>query len=302
MTNVYFSNEGLTSTSANYYANIAKESQEAATERLNGIKFFKTSVAVIGSNERQIMSEGTSDLEFIQKDLMTIASMNAFCAWVREAIKEKDSQTALVNVMSIEVWAKENGIELPVAPACPKDPYPISEKSVIDAWDINKRNKYLRLEAHAAVIGKYIHPKGTYSDARKEAHVALNNPITKEGSGRDMILYYTEPSVAIENVDALFMTLQEQHRGYEKELNQMKAEIKETVNDLTRQAYDQHQIALDKWKEETRAYNAAWTELRSQFAKWRTNELERISNLKITIPDALKPVFKTLKEIGDTSK
>ena len=199
MTNVYFSNEGLTSTSANYYANIAKESQEAATERLNGIKFFKTSVAVIGSNERQIMSEGTSDLEFIQRDLMTIASMNAFCAWVREAIKEKDSQTALVNVMSIEVWAKENGIELPVAPACPKDPYPISEKSVIDAWDINKRNKYLRLEAHAAVIGKYIHPRGTYSDARKEAHVALNNPITKEGSGRDMILYYTEPSVAIEN-------------------------------------------------------------------------------------------------------
>ena len=82
----------------------------------------------------------------------------------------------------------------------------------------------------------------------------------------------------------------------------MKAEIKETVNDLTRQAYDQHQIALDKWKEETRAYNAAWTELRSQFAKWRTNELERISNLKITIPDALKPVFKTLKEIGDASK
>lgn len=302
MTNVYFSNEGLTSTSANYYANIAKESQEAAAERLNRIRFFNTSVAVIGSNERQIMSEGTSDLEFIQKDLMTIASMNAFCAWVREAIKEKDSQTALVNVMNIETWARENGIELPVAPACPRDPSPISEKSVIDAWDINKRNKYLRLEAYAAVIGKYIHPKGIYSDARKEAHKALNDPITKEGSGRDMILYYTEPSVAIENVDALFMTLQKQHRSYEKELNQMKAEIKDTVNDLTRQAYDQHQVALDKWREETRMYNATWTELRSKFTKWRTNELERISNLKITIPDALKPVFEVLKEIGDTSK
>lgn len=302
MTNVYFSNEGITSTAANYYANIAKESQEAATERLNGVKFFNTSVAVIGSNERQLMSEGNSDLEFIRQDLETLASMNAFCAWVREAIKEKDSQMALVNVMSIEVWAKENGIDIPVAPVCPRDPSPISEKTVIDAWDANKRNRYLRLEAYAAVFGKYIHPRGTYSEARKEAHVALNNPITKEGTGRDMVLYYTEPSVSIDAVDSLFMTLQEQHRSYEKELNQMKAEIKETVNNLTRQAYDQHQIALDNWKEESRAFNAAWTELRSKFVKWRTNELERISNLKITIPDTLKPIFKVLKEIGDTSK
>ena len=51
MNNVYFSNEGLTSTSANFYANIAKELANAATERLNNVKFFKTSVAVIGSSD-----------------------------------------------------------------------------------------------------------------------------------------------------------------------------------------------------------------------------------------------------------
>ena len=69
MNNVYFSNEGMTSTTANYYANIAKEFQNAATERLNSVKFFKTSVAVIGSNDKQLMSEGTSDLGFISEDL-----------------------------------------------------------------------------------------------------------------------------------------------------------------------------------------------------------------------------------------
>lgn len=302
MTNIYFSSNGITSTEGNYLCNIAKESQEAATERLNGVKFFNTSVAVIGSNEKQLMSEGNSDLEFIKQDLETLASMNAFCAWIREAIKEKDSQIAFINAMNIEVWAKENGINIPVAPVCPTDPCLISEKAVIDAWDANKRNRYLCLEAYAAAFGKYIHPKGTYSEARKEAHVALNNPITKEGAGRDMVLYYTEPSVSIDTVDSLFMALQEQHRSYEKELNQMKAEIKETVNDLTRQAFDQHQIALDNWKKECRTFNADWTELRSKFSKWRTNELERISNLKITIPEALKPVFKMLKEVGDTSK
>jgi hypothetical protein len=228
--------------------------------------------------------------------------MNAFCAWVREAIKEKEAQQGVINRTDIEDWLKSNGIEIPVAPEYPRDPISVSEESVINSWDINKRNKYLRLEAFAATYGKYIHPDGAYSKARKKAHTALNNPITKEGTGRDMVLYYTEPSVAIEDVDGLFLALQSEYRGYEKELNQMKAEIKETVNGLTRGLYTTHQVALDNWKEKHREYSALWTDLRAKFTTWRTNELERISNLKITIPDNLKETFFKIKEIADASK
>jgi hypothetical protein len=112
----------------------------------------------------------------------------------------------------------------------------------------------------------------------------------------------TEPSVAIGAVDGLFLALQSEYRGYEKELNQMKAEIKETVNNLTREAYDKHQKELDVWKEKHREYSALWTDLRAKFTTWRTNELERISNLKITIPSSLKDTFLMIKEIADTSK
>ena len=302
MNNVYFSNEGMTSTAANFYANIAKELQNAATERLNNVKFFKTSVAVIGSNDKQLMEAGNDSLDFIPNDLKTLAEMNAFCAWVREAIKEKESQLVTVNRESIETWANAMGIELPVMPEYPRDPKIPSETDVINSWDINKRNKYLRLEAFAATIGKYIHPDGAYSKARKKAHTAINNPITKEGTGRDMILYYTESSVDIKSVDDMFMMLQDQYRGYEQELNQMKAEIKDTVNDLTREIYDAHDKEYDKYKELSRAYNTAWGDLRTQFTTWRTNQLERISKLKITIPNALKDTFNKIKEIADTSK
>jgi len=302
MNNVYFANEGMTSSTANFYANIAKELQKAAAERLDNVKFFQTSVAVIGSNEKQLMSGGTRDLTFVTSDLQLIASMNAFCAWVREAIKEKEAQQGVINRIDIEDWLKSNGIEIPVAPEYPRDPISVSEESVINSWDINKRNKYLRLEAFAATYGKYIHPDGAYSKARKKAHTALNNPITKEGTGRDMVLYYTEPSVAIEDVDGLFLALQSEYRGYEKELNQMKAEIKETVNGLTRGLYTTHQVALDNWKEKHREYSALWTDLRAKFTTWRTSELERISNLKITIPDNLKETFFKIKEIADASK
>ena len=302
MNNVYFSNEGMTSTTANYYANIAKEFQNAATERLNSVKFFKTSVAVIGSNDRQLMSEGTSDLGFISEDLEILSSMNAFCAWVREAIKEKEDQIQTVNRMSIEDWAKQHGIVLPEAPVAPRDPGTVSESDVMNSWDINKRNKFLRLEAYAATLGKYIHPDGAYSKARKKAHTALNNPISTNGTGRDMILYYTEASVSINAVDDMFMALQDTYRSYEKELNQMKAELKETANALTTEAYNKFQADYDLYREQSREFSAAWAEVRTQFTNWRTSELERLAKLKITVPNALKPVFNTLKAVGDTSK
>ena len=302
MNNVYFSNEGMTSTSANYYANIAKEMQNAATERLNSVKFFKTSVAVIGSNERQLMSEGTQDLGFIEGDLNTLAALNAFCAWIREAIKEKENQSNETNKITMERWAKLNGIELPVCPELTADPENITEQDVMNSWDINKRNKYLKLEAFAATFGKYIHVDGAYSKARKKAHTALNNPITKEGTGRDMVLYYTESSVSIDQVDGLFLSLQEQYRSYEKELNHMKAELKETANTLNIEARDKYVAAVEEYRTLSREFNAKWTEIRNQFVNWRTQELERISKLKITVPDSLKDIFKMIKEAGDASK
>ena len=248
MNNCYFSNEGMTSTTANYYANIAKELQNAALERLNSVKFYNTSIAVIGSSEKQVMSEGNKHLDFVVQDLLTVSSMNAFCAWIREAIKEKEEQQRAILRTSVEEWARTMGYTMPVSPTAPKNTACYTEQDVINSWDINKRNKYLRCEAFAATFGKYIHPEGAYNKARKKAHTALNNPITTEGEGRDMILYYTGPSVNINDVDALFLSLQDQYRSYEKELNQLKAEIKETVNFKIRELQEAYNLEVDEWK------------------------------------------------------
>lgn len=302
MNNVYFSNEGLTSTTANYYANIAKELQMAASERLNNVQMYNTSVAVIGSNEKQLMSAGLRNLTFINNDLPHLASLNAFCAWVREAIKEKEEQSRDVRQLTIEQWAERMGIKLPEWPSHPTDPAVITEQDVMNTWDINKRNKYLRLEAFAATYGKYIHPDGAFSKARKRAHEVVNKPITKEGVGRDMVLYYSDLTVDPQIIDATFMSLQDQYRSYEKELNQMKAELKEAVNDLTRKAYEKYQLDVAHWKEQQKLYSSELGKLQSEWVKWRTDELERISQLKITIPDALKDIFRVIQKVGATSK
>ena len=300
MNNVYFSNEGMTSTTANFYANIAKELQNAATERLNNVKFFKTSVAVIGSADKQLMSTGNVDLDFIIPDLDIVSSYNAFCAWVREAIKEKDNQIAEVNRTSLDEWASANGIELPKAPQVPKDPCVFTEQDVLNTWDINKLNKYYKLEAYASTIGNYIHPGKAvknYNDARIAMHNAINNPITKEGSGRDTILYYVETTIEPDVVDAQFLKMQDLHRKYEKELNAMKAELKETVNNMNQQRYDEYQVKIDAYYAEHREYKAWQNEMRNKLNKWKVSETERLSKLKIVVPKDLKDIFQKVKAV-----
>lgn len=302
MNNVYFGTDGMTSTSANFYCNIAKELTERANNRLNSVRFYNTSVAIIGSSDKQLMHSGINSLDFIESDLEAVAQMNSFCAWVREALKEKEAQQKAVNNMDLEDWIKQEGIEAPDFISYPKDPKLVNEQDVINSWDINKRNKYLKLEAFAATIGKYIHPNSSYGEARKKVHEIYNKPIASKGEGRDTVLYYSEPSVSIEEVDNMFLHLQNLYRGYEKELNQMKADIKEEVNNLNRKLYDKHAIEIDEYKSSQKEYEAKMTDLRNQFHTWRINELERISKLKITVPDALKSIFKIIKEAGDTSK
>ena len=306
MTKVYFtdSKEGITSTEGNHLCNIAKELQQAAINRLNSVKFFETRISVIGSNEKQLMSKGNKSLDFIEEDLQLVASLNAFCAWVREAIKEKEKQQDNIRKLTFDEWIEQfnSTIELPTSPKHPSKPSVVSEQFILDSWDIDKRNKYLELEAFASTIGKYIHPNGEYSCAREKAHNAINKPISKEGSGRDTVLYHTTPSINIEDVDNLYMFLQSKHREYEKQLNMMKAEIKESVTKLTVENNQHYENLLEIYRKEYSDYNSKLLELRSQYNTWITKTLENISKYKIAIPNNLKETFKLLKEISDTSK
>lgn len=298
---VFFGSEGLTSTSANYYANVAQEMIQAATERLNSVKFYQVSVASIGGGEKQLMTVGQTSLDFIKDDLEKSAEMNSFCAWVREAIKKKEELISYTTACSIEKWARENNVEIPEQPQYPDSPIKADEKEVMDSWDANKRNKYLRLEAFASTYGKYIHPKGAFSKARKEVHAAENCPIYKEGSGRDLILYYQDPTIEVEKVDNMFMSLQDTYRSYEKELNALKAELKEEVNKLSNTQEQEYREKMAEFKANYDKYTSELGELRSRFNSWKTSEMERISKLKIALPKNLLDIFEEIRRQGDSS-
>lgn len=300
MNNVYFGNEGMTSTTGNHYCNICKELIKGIEKKLYGVKFYQTSISAIGSAEKQLMSQGSSDISFIDDALREIAEANSFCAWVREAIKEKEAQQLAVNRKDLDVWLEEQDIEIKKEPKYPENVKIVEEQDIINTWDINKMNKYYRLEAYASTIGNYIHPGKNvknYNDARRAMHHAINNPITKEGSGRDTVLYYSEATVDPDMVDSQFLKMQDMHRSYEKELNAMKAELKETVNNINQQRYDEYQVKIDAYYAEERAYNAWQKEMRNKLNKWKVSETERLSKLKIVIPKDLKDIFQKVKAV-----
>ena len=300
MNNVYFGNEGMTSTTANHYANIAKEMIKCTEKKLYGVKFYQTSISAIGSSARQLMSQGSSDISFIDDALREIAEANSFCAWVREAIKEKETQQLAVSRKDLDAWLEEQGIEIKKEPKYPENVKIVEEQDIINTWDINKMNKYYRLEAYASTIGNYIHPGKNvknYNDARIAMHNAINNPITKEGSGRDTVLYYSEATVDPDMVDSQFLKMQDMHRNYEKELNAMKAELKETVNNINQQRCDEYQVKIDAYYADHREYKAWQNEMRNKLNKWKVSETERLSKLKIVIPKDLNGIFQKVKAV-----
>lgn len=124
---------------------------------------------------------------------------------------------------TFEEWCTLQGVEIPSSPSYPND---TTEVDIIAQMNIKERNRYLQLEAVAATIGKYIHPRGQFSLAREELQNGIMKPYSTDGNGKDTLIYAHVPSVDPQQVEDVFFELQKWHRQNERELNKMKYSIK----------------------------------------------------------------------------
>lgn len=300
MENVFLSNKGLTSTEANHYANMAKEISEESAQYLANLQFYDVYIESLSGTSTKIMSKGTNDLSKITESIKLISLMNTFCAWVREAIKVKEQMLSDLSSMSLEDWAANNNVELPERPECVSSPIFPTEKDIIDEWSAEKRLKYLRLEAHASTIGKYIHPNGSISKARENYHEAATNPIKKEVLASDVILYSHNITLSNAVIESMFMLLQNNHRSFEKELNAMKAELKSELNKRILVASQKHRDDINRFNDAYTAYTTERGKITTEFNNWKTIEQERISKLHISLPQDISNILDNIKEkIGE---
>lgn len=288
---VFFGKHGITSTSANHLANIAKELIADNEAKLNNLTFVTTTIDIVGSTASdKTISRGYTEerLNEVRKLIDEIGAMHAFCAWVREAIKAKEEELDAVRNKDYDQWANEQEFEPIESPLRLKySSMKMDEEDIIAEMSVRERNEYYRLEAYAAAIGKYIHGEGAFAAAREALHNALMKPYSTEGTGADTIIYAHTPSVEESKVDDVFFDLQRWHRENERELNRMKYAIKLKMRE--------RQNALNAAYRERLSIRQTETERRQTlFADWQNKETERISQLKIVIPEALQATYDML--------
>lgn len=293
---VFFANENtegvkLSSTSANHIANLAKEYIQSVETRLNNICFFNAEIALVGNvgGASTIQTGETSEvLNNLQSLLEGVAQAKSLIAWLREGIKAKESLMKGLQTTSLEDWCEETGL---TSPESPNRGHVLTEIEYYASLPIKERNRYYQLETEAAVLGKYIHPDGHLSDARKELKDKLQHPHKVDGRGRDALIYTYTPTVNVAEVDNVFFELQKKHREIQAQLNAMKYSCEQAINDSTNKVNTEYMIALQK-------YQAELKDTLGAFKTWKDEKSQEYSKLKIVIPHSLMGIYNTINSLG----
>lgn len=293
---VFFANENtegvkLSSTSANHIANLAKEYIQGVETQLDNISFFNVEVALVGSTSgaNTIQAGESSEvLDNLQSLLEGVAQAKSLIAWLREGIKAKENLMKGLQTISLEDWCKENGM---VELEAPNYGHILTEVEYYASLPIKERNRYYQLETEAAVLGKYIHPDGHLSNARKELKDKIYHPHKVDGKGRDALIYTYTPTTSIVIVDNVFYELQKKHREIQAQLNAMKYSCEQAINESTNKVNTEYMAASQK-------YQAELKDVLGAFKTWKDEKSQEYSKLKIIVPNSLLGIYNTINSLG----
>lgn len=288
---IYFGENGLTITSCNYIANMAKEWCETKQEELDSLSFVNESISLIGGKPTTVKTGVSPDyLKTIENSLNDIAEAHCLIAWLREAIKAKDALLKEVKNKSLADWCTETGKDYPAAPFPAMS---LTEDDVLATWSVKDRNRYLALGAIVSTYGKFL--MDSYKEAKSALKKAVNAPVSYSENGQDTIVHNFSASVPTENVDAEFFHLQELWRNTQAELNGYRHKIDEALNESAVKRHTEYIKAVTDRTERIK-------ELSAEFQAWQENTSHDIAGWKVIIPNALEPVYRKIQELKNGSK
>lgn len=287
---IFFGDKGLTSTSANYIANKAKEYIAELELKFSKIGFINETLLVPNSTETKTVKKGYTykDLkEVVDNDIKKMYTIKSLIAWLREAIKCKDEYINNIQYnYTFEDYLKENNIEN-IAPASVSS---LTEEDVLKTWDIETRKKYYDLETKCAVIGKMIHQDSPLSKGKEEMVNVSNAPSRIEKFDNSILIYDRELSMKLSDLNDTIFDLQNQHRTYQAELNSLKFKIQTTITDQRNKDFKEYQEAYQKYQLER---NKNYTDYQNKIL----NIKDETGKLKIVIPESLKETYEFVNKL-----
>lgn len=295
MNNVFFKNGFLTSTEAQNICNVANEVIARLTESINSIQFYNTSITSIVSSDNEVCAgRGTTDIAWIQDAIIKIGQYNSLIAWLKEAIKNKEEALEELSDIELQEWSEYKDYP---APKSPSRKASVTKEDVIRNLEATELNKYFTLQSKAATIGKFIHEGGSVSKAKIMLGKVIAEPNKISGTGRDTVVYKYTPSVNVDDVDNMFLSLMSEHRNLNAQLNSIKADAIEEANKQNIANEQEYQKARTAYSKEYNDWLDKTEDLQSRFNQYIITEKEKISKLKINVPDSLMETYKSIKAL-----
>lgn len=295
MNNVFFKDGFLTSTEAQNICNVANEVIARLTESINSVQFYNTSITSIVSSDNEVCAgRGTTDIAWIQDAIIKIGQNNSLIAWLKEAIKNKNEAIAEVSAMCIQDWSEYKNYSMPKSPSRKAT---VTKEDIIRNLEATELNKYFTLQSKAAAIGKFIHETGSISRAKIMLNKVVAEPNKISGAGRDTVIYRYTPSVKADDVDNMFLSLMSEHRNLNAQLNFIKAKAVEEANKQNIANEQEYQKARTAYSKEYNDWLDKTEDLQSRFNQYIITEKEKISKLKINVPDSLMETYKSIKAL-----
>lgn len=288
---IFFGTKGITSTSANHIANIAKEVMEESRALLENITFVNCNVGLISSDVSRLTEKGydTDELGNIVLSINKVAECNALIAYLREAIKAKEEELDYIEGISTSKFLKIKGIEI-VDPRSSHSLDFMTEDDAIALLSQQERIRYLILEATAAAIGNRIHPGKSFAEARRKLELKRKEPIKLVGSGSDALVYTYSPSADVDEVNETFMQLQSAHRTANKQLNSLKFKVKQIMDD--------HNLkAKREYAAQSEEYDRVIATYAKQAEAFIEEQKKELLELKIVIPSDFQKLFDELNSL-----
>lgn len=293
----FFGENGITSTSANHIANLAKEAVRKVHERLASIRCYTEKVGLLTSDKQAILKQGweDKDIDALPTLVKSISDANALIAFLREAIKEKERK-----MKEAEKWRDEAEIkklselyQALVARKPVKPDYP-TEESVRQSWSVGEQEKYLSLEAEAAAIGKFIHEDGHLSLARIDLMQKEQNPSRIDLNGSETIVHTYEPTVQWFTIDSVFNSLQKRYREVQAELNGMKKRVDDYIFTEKMRIDTEYASAMREWNRELDEERDLEERFHEEEEIRRNELINQVKNLKIVIPNRFRSLYESL--------
>lgn len=276
--------DGLTITSANHLANIAKEMYEALQSKLGALKLYSRDymLAINGNRFRVENESEKSDLAAMSASLKEIGELKSLIAYLREGIKAKmslGSDSSFEEYLEKLIEEGRNDLEKPVA-----------QKSVTFEDEFAKltteqKARYYSLEAKCATIGAFIHPEGSFANARKEFFEHKKNPTKVNGKGQEAEINTYSSYFSAEEVDGEFFSLQKEYRTLQAELNKFKAEVDERVAEANKSISSDSLLNMKLWVDARKVERNSYDEV--------------VKTLKVIIPQNLRGIYEKVNAIAN---